>query len=184
MAAAPPRRPRIATAPQTTSSLPPQRRVRVTRRPVLCSCCSRAGRRSSSPRCSRRCRGCGALPRGDGHPVMVFPGMGANDLTTFRCAASCAASATSPQPGARASTSGRARRAERCADDVKALRRPPWPTGQPDRLEPRRALCARDGQAAPGADALRRDPRHALPGHPKATNAWRLYEFLSGERRR
>jgi hypothetical protein len=38
-------------------------------------------------------------PRGDGHPVLVLPGLAADDARPFRCADSCAASATGSTAG-------------------------------------------------------------------------------------
>ena len=49
------------------------------------------------------------LPRGDGHPVLVFPGMGASDITTVPLRRCLQALGYVTQAGGRASTSGRGR---------------------------------------------------------------------------
>src|SRR6185436_4927285 len=45
------------------------------------------------------------LPPGDGHPVLVFPGLPPLISRPCRCATSCATAATCPTRGSRASTS-------------------------------------------------------------------------------
>ena len=60
------------------------------------------------------------LPRGDGHPVMVFPGMGANDLTTFPLRRFLRSLGYVTQAWGQGSTSGRAAAcSSRCADDMR-----------------------------------------------------------------
>ena len=54
--------------------------------------------------------------------------------------------------------------------------------GQPRRLEPRRPVRARAGEALAEGRAPRHHARHAVHGHPKATNAWRLYELVAGHK--
>ena len=92
-----------------------------------------------------------------------------------------AASATSPRPGGRGSTSARAPACiERCADDLRALAEQAWPAGQPDRLEPGRHLRARARQAASDARraassrSARRSPairRRPTPGASTSCSA-------------
>jgi pimeloyl-ACP methyl ester carboxylesterase len=121
------------------------------------------------------------LPKGDGHPVLVFPGMGANDVTTLplRKFLDSLGYATSPwgQGFNRGPREGVLRR---CADDVRALAqrhgRPVslvgWSLG---------GLYARE--------LAKELPEHTrgvitlgtpFAGHPRATNAWRVFEWLSG----
>ena len=103
-----------------------------------------------------------------------------------RCAASCAASATSPRPGGRASTSGRAPAcSSAAADDIRALADK---HGQPVSLIgwSLGGLYARElAKLHPGADALRRSrSARRSPAIRKATNAWRIYELLSRQQGR
>ncbi len=120
------------------------------------------------------------LPRGDGHPVMVFPGMGASDITTvpLRRYLQSLGYVTrawgqglnfGPRPGV----------LERSADDIRALADK---HGQPVSLI---------GWSLGGIYARELAKLHPtltrcvvtlgtpFTGHPKATNAWRIYELLS-----
>jgi pimeloyl-ACP methyl ester carboxylesterase len=120
------------------------------------------------------------VARGDGHPVLVFPGMGASDVTTLplRRYLQSLGYATEawgqgfnlgPRPGV----------VERAADDL-------------------RALAERHGRAASligwslggiyARELAKMHPTLArsvitlgtpFTGHPRATNAWRIYELLS-----
>jgi pimeloyl-ACP methyl ester carboxylesterase len=123
------------------------------------------------------------LPRGDGHPVLVFPGMGANDATTvplrhFLQELGYATRAWGqglnfgPRPGV----------LERSADDIRTLADK---HGQPVSLI---------GWSLGGIYARELAKRHPelvrcvitlgtpFTGHPKATNAWRIYELLTGSK--
>lgn len=124
-----------------------------------------------------------SVPAGDGHPVLVFPGLVAGDLTTvvlraFLSSWGYAAYAweqgvnLGPRPGV----------VEACIARVKQLRaehgRPVsligWSLG---------GVYAREiAKMAP--DDVRSVITLGTPftGHPKATNAWRVYEFASGHR--
>ncbi len=121
------------------------------------------------------------LARGDGHPVLVFPGMGANDATTvplrhFLRELGYATHAWGqglnfgPRPGV----------LERAADDVRALADK---HGQPVSLIgwSLGGIYARE-LAKLHPDLARCVITLGTPftGHPKATNAWRIYELLSG----
>jgi pimeloyl-ACP methyl ester carboxylesterase len=120
------------------------------------------------------------LPRGDGHPVLVFPGMGASDITTVplrRCLQALGYVTQAwgqgfnfgPRPGV----------IERSADDLRALAEA---HGQPVSLI---------GWSLGGIYARELAKMHPslarcvitlgtpFTGHPKATNAWRIYELLS-----
>ena len=120
------------------------------------------------------------MPRGDGHPVMVFPGMAASDITTLplRRYLDRLGYATQawrqglnfgPRPGV----------LERSADDIRALADK---HGQPVSLI---------GWSLGGIYARELAKLHPtltrcvvtlgtpFTGHPKATNAWRVYELLS-----
>jgi len=123
------------------------------------------------------------LPRGDGHPVLVFPGMGATDLTTLplRRVLQGLGYVTrawgqgfnfGPRPGV----------IERSAADLCALAER---HGQPVTLI---------GWSLGGIYARELAKRHPaesrcvvtlgtpFSGHPKATNAWRIYELLTGNK--
>jgi pimeloyl-ACP methyl ester carboxylesterase len=123
------------------------------------------------------------LPRGDGHPVLVFPGMGASDMTTlplrhflqrlgYVTQAWGQGFNFGPRPGV----------IERSAADLRALAER---HGQPVSLI---------GWSLGGIYARELAKRHPaesrcvvtlgtpFSGHPKATNAWRIYELLTGSK--
>ena len=123
------------------------------------------------------------LPRGDGHPVLVFPGMGANDATTvpLRHLLQELGYAThawgqglnfGPRPGV----------LERSADDIRAL------------VDKHGQTVSLIGWSLGGIYARELAKLHPdlarcvitlgtpFTGHPKATNAWRIYELLSGNK--
>ena len=120
------------------------------------------------------------LPRGDGHPVMVFPGMAASDLTTVplrRCLANLGYVTQAwgqgfnfgPRPGV----------IERCGDDIRALADR---QGQPVSLIgwSLGGIYARElAKLHPSETRCVITLGTPFTGHPKATNAWRLYEMLS-----
>ncbi len=123
------------------------------------------------------------LPRGDGHPVMVFPGMAAGDLATlplrrFLRRLGYAAEAW----GQGVNLGPRSGVIERCADDVQRFvarhGRPAsligWSLG---------GLYAREmAKLRPESTRCVITLGTPFTGPPKATNAWRLYELLSGDR--
>ncbi len=123
------------------------------------------------------------LPRGDGHPVLVFPGMGANDATTvplrhllkklgYVTHAWGQGLNLGPRPGV----------LERSADDIRALADK---HGQPVSLIgwSLGGIYARE-LAKLHPDLARCVITLGTPftGHPRATNAWRIYELLSGNK--
>ena len=125
------------------------------------------------------------LPRGDGHPVMVFPGMGASDVTTVPLRHCLQALGYVTQAWGQGFNFGpRPGVIERSADDVRALAER---HGQPVSLI---------GWSLGGIYARELAKMHPslarcvitlgtpFTGHPKATNAWRLYELLSRAGRR
>lgn len=123
-----------------------------------------------------------SAPKGDGHPVLVFPGLVAGDFTTavlraFLRERGYVATAweqglnLGPRPGV----------IEACIDKVRQLRaehdRPVslvgWSLG---------GIYAREiAKLVP--DDVRQVITLGTPfaGHPKATNAWRLYQMASGQ---
>ncbi|HKX39674.1 MAG TPA: alpha/beta hydrolase [Burkholderiaceae bacterium] len=123
------------------------------------------------------------LPSGDGHPVLVFPGMGANDFTTAPLRSFLDRLGYVTRPWGQGFNFGpRDGVLKRCASDVRALAdahgRPVsligWSLG---------GLYARE--------MAKELPDHArcvitlgtpFTGHPRATNAWRVFEVLSGQK--
>ncbi len=121
------------------------------------------------------------MPHGDGHPVLVFPGLGANDATTVplrRCL---------DQLGHRTQAWGQGFNfgprdgvLKRCAADVRAL------------AEKHGGPVSLVGWSLGGLYAremAKELPEHTrcvvtlgtpFAGHPRATNAWRVFELLSG----
>jgi pimeloyl-ACP methyl ester carboxylesterase len=120
------------------------------------------------------------LPPGDGHPVMIFPGLGAGDLTTvplrkylrglgYVTQAWGQGFNFGPRPGV----------LERAAGDLRALSEK---HGQPV------SLIGWSLGGIYARELAKLDPKLArcvvtlgtpFTGHPKATNAWRIYELLS-----
>ena len=123
------------------------------------------------------------LPRGDGHPVLVFPGMATNDVTTLPLRRFLDALGYATQPWGQGFNFGpRDGVLKRCARDVRALSerhgRPVsligWSLG---------GLYARE-MAKELPDHTRCVITLGTPfaGHPHATNAWRIFELLSGQK--
>ena len=123
------------------------------------------------------------MPRGDGHAVMVFPGMGASDLTTLPLRRVLQSLGYVTETWGQGINLGPRRGVlERCADDVrrfadrhgKPVSLVGWSLGgiyarEMAKLHPQQTRCV----VTLGTP---------FTGHPKATNAWRLYELLSGDR--
>ena len=122
------------------------------------------------------------LPRGDGHPVLVFPGLGASDFTTAPLRRVLDHLGYATQPWGQGFNFGpRKGVLKRCNDDVRALferhARPVsligWSLG---------GLYAREM-----AKELPEHTRSVITlgtpftGHPRSTNAWRFYEMVSGQ---
>jgi len=123
------------------------------------------------------------LPKGDGHPVLVFPGMGANDVTTLPLRNFLDGLGYSTHAWGQGFNFGpRDGVLKRCADDVRALSerhgRPVsligWSLG---------GIYARE-MAKELPDCTRCVITLGTPftGHPRATNAWRVFELLSGQK--
>ena len=121
------------------------------------------------------------LPRGDGHAVLVFPGLGGNDLSTVPLRRFLRSQGYDAQAWGQGLNFGpRAGVLERCADDIRKLAdrdgRPVsligWSLGgiyarEMAKLHPELTRCV----ITLGTP---------FTGHPKATNAWRFYEWVSG----
>lgn len=122
------------------------------------------------------------LPRGDGHPVLVFPGLGANDITTAPLRSFLDHLGYVTHPWGQGFNFGPRRGVlQQCNDHVRALFRKHaqpvsligWSLG---------GLYARE--------MAKELPDHArcvitlgtpFTGHPRATNAWRFFELVSGQ---
>ena len=122
------------------------------------------------------------LPRGDGHPVLVFPGMGANDVTTIPLRNFLTGLGYATQAWGQGFNFGpRDGVLKRCAADVRALSER---HGQPVSLI---GWSLGGIYAREMAKELRAHTRCVITlgtpfsGHPRATNAWRIFELLSGE---
>lgn len=122
------------------------------------------------------------LPRGDGHPVLVFPGLGANDLTTqpLRRFLDRLGYATAPW-GQGFNFGPRRGVLECCEATLQRLAREHdrpvsllgWSLGgiyarEVAKLQPMLARCV----ITLGTP---------FTGHPRATNAWRFFELVSGQ---
>jgi pimeloyl-ACP methyl ester carboxylesterase len=122
-----------------------------------------------------------SLPRGDGHPVMVFPGMGANDATTWPLRSFLQSLGYVTQAWGQGLNFGPRRGVlERCAGDIRALSER---TGQPVSLIgwSLGGLYAREmAKEQPSLARCAITLGTPFSGHPKATNAWRIYEWLTG----
>ena len=122
------------------------------------------------------------LPPGDGHPVLVFPGLGASDVSTLPLRNFLRASGYTPYPwrqgfnfGPRQGLFAATREsvvqlAERHREPVSLIG---WSLGGIYAREIAKELAAQ----------VRCVITLGTPfsGHPRATNAWRLYELVSGQ---
>ncbi|HJW12280.1 MAG TPA: alpha/beta fold hydrolase, partial [Albitalea sp.] len=117
------------------------------------------------------------LPAGDGHPVLVFPGLGAHDVTTLPLRGFLADRGYAPYPWRQGFNFGpRSGVVERCHEQLDAIhaehRRPVsligWSLG---------GVYARE-VAKEMPDKVRCVVTLGTPftGHPRATNAWRVFE--------
>jgi pimeloyl-ACP methyl ester carboxylesterase len=124
-----------------------------------------------------------SLPRGDGHPVMVFPGMGANDMTTRPLRGFLQSLGYITQAWGQGLNLGPKNGVlERCADDIRTLAQR---TGQPVSLIgwSLGGIYAREmAKELPSLARCVITLGTPFTGHPKATNAWRIFEWLSGTR--
>jgi len=122
-----------------------------------------------------------SLPRGDGHPVIVFPGLGANDVTTVPLRRFLDGLGYVTHPWRQGFNFGpRKGVLERARADIQAL------------FERHAQPVSLIGWSLGGiyARELAKElPDHArcvitlgtpFTGHPRATNAWRFYEMVSG----
>lgn len=121
--------------------------------------------------------------RGDGHPVLVFPGLGASDATTAPMRWFLRRHGWSPHAWEQGFNFGpRAGVLDACRERVLKLHRlhgervslVGWSLG---------GIYAREiAKEQPGAVRCVVTLGTPFTGHPRATNAWRFYEFVSGQR--
>ena len=121
------------------------------------------------------------LPKGDGHPVLVFPGLGANDLTTAPLRLFLDHLGYATQAWGQGFNFGpRAGVLEQCKADLLALYKKQgrpvsligWSLG---------GIYARElAKLCPNETRCVVTLGTPFTGHPRATNAWRLFEFVSG----
>ena len=122
------------------------------------------------------------LPRGDGHPVIVFPGLGATDITTSPMRGFLQDMGYSAYPwkqgfnfGPRGGVIEAVRQylqriAERHDDKVSLVG---WSLG---------GLYARElAKEFPALTRCVVTLGSPFAGHPRATNAWRFYQMVSGQ---
>lgn len=123
------------------------------------------------------------VPRGDGHAVIVFPGLAASDLTTLPLRAFLAGQGYRPTGwDLRFNFGPRRGVIERSLDRVRSIRRASgrkvslvgWSLG---------GVYARElAKMAPGDVRCVVTLGTPFTGHPRANHAWRLYEAASGHR--
>ncbi|MEO8278536.1 MAG: alpha/beta hydrolase [Ideonella sp.] len=122
------------------------------------------------------------LPRGDGHPVLILPGLGANDFTTRPLRRFLDKLGYTTHPWGQGFNFGpREGVIERCGGDLRKLFKSHsrkvsligWSLG---------GIYARE-LAKQHPDHVRCVVTLGTPftGHPRATNAWRVFELLSGQ---
>ena len=122
-------------------------------------------------------------PKGDGHPVMVFPGLVASDLSTQPLRQFLESLGYAAYPWEHGRNVGpREGLLDACLARLKALRKQHrkkvsligWSLG---------GLYARElAKLAPNDVRLVITLGTPFTGHPKATNAWRLYELVAGHK--
>jgi pimeloyl-ACP methyl ester carboxylesterase len=122
------------------------------------------------------------LPPGDGHPVLVFPGLGASDVSTLPLRNVLRASGYTPYPWRQGFNFGPrhgllaamratvAQLADRHREKVSLIG---WSLGGIYARE-----IAKESSAQVRCVITLGTP---FSGHPRATNAWRFYELVSGQ---
>ncbi len=123
------------------------------------------------------------LPLGDGHPVIVYPGLGAADFTTLPLRNFLRSRGYAPYAWQQGFNFGPKRGVlEACREQLRQV------------ATQHRTRVSLIGWSLGGLYArelAKEQPAHArcvvtlgtpFAGHPRATNAWRFYELVSGQR--
>ena len=123
------------------------------------------------------------LPRGDGHPVVVFPGLGAADMTTVPLRNFLRDRGYTPYAWQQGFNFGPR---QGVLDGCRAL-----VDGAAQRHGEKVSLIGWSLGGIYAREIAKEQPAHArcvitlgtpFTGDPRATNAWRLYELVSGQR--
>ena len=122
------------------------------------------------------------LPLGDGHPVIVFPGLGASDFTTLPLRNFLRDRGYTPYPWQQGFNFGPRRGVlDACREHVKEVAA---------RHREKVSLIGWSLGGIYAREIAKEQAAHArcvitlgtpFTGHPRATNAWRLYEMVSGQ---
>jgi pimeloyl-ACP methyl ester carboxylesterase len=122
------------------------------------------------------------LPTGDGHPVLVFPGLGASDLTTLPLRNFLRERGYTPYPWKQGFNFGpRHGVLQACRDQLRQVA-----TRHGERV----SLIGWSLGGIYARELAKEQPEHArcvitlgtpFNAHPRATNAWRFYELVSGQ---
>jgi pimeloyl-ACP methyl ester carboxylesterase len=122
------------------------------------------------------------LPLGDGHPVVVFPGLGASDFTTAPLRNFLRGRGYTPYPWQQGLNFGpKLGVLDRCREQVLQVA---------TRHRQRVSLVGWSLGGVYAREIAKEQPEHArcvitlgtpFTGHPRATNAWRFYEMVSGQ---
>ncbi len=122
------------------------------------------------------------IPVGDGHPVLVFPGLGASDMTTQPLRNFLRDRGYTPYPWHQGFNFGpRHGVLERCREQLHQLS---------SRHRERVSLIGWSLGGIYARELAKEQPDHVrcvitlgtpFSGHPRATNAWRFYELVSGQ---
>lgn len=122
------------------------------------------------------------LPAGDGHPVIVFPGLGASDITTVPLRNFLQERGYTPYAWKQGFNFGpRHGVLERCREQFRQIA---------SRHRERVSLIGWSLGGLYARELAKEQPDHArcvitlgtpFAGHPRATNAWRFYELVSGQ---
>lgn len=123
------------------------------------------------------------LPVGDGHPVVVFPGLGASDFTTLPLRNFLRERGYTPYPWHQGFNFGpRQGVLDACRAQVHQVR---------ERHREKVSLIGWSLGGIYAREIAKEQPDSArcvitlgtpFAGHPRATNAWRFYEMVSGQR--
>ncbi|GAB4115343.1 MAG: alpha/beta hydrolase [Rubrivivax sp.] len=123
------------------------------------------------------------MPAGDGHPVLVFPGLGASDTSTLAVRQFLQGQGYTPYPWGQGFNLGprpgvldrcRARIEELHARHREKVSLVGWSLG---------GIYAREmAKEVPALVRCVITLGTPFTGHPRATNAWRFYEMVSGQR--